>query len=50
MSKTRGNVIDPLDVIDRFGTDAFRFTLVALAAQGGTSGCPTTGSRDTATS
>jgi valyl-tRNA synthetase len=34
MSKTRGNVIDPLDVIDRFGTDAFRFTLVALAAQG----------------
>ncbi|MBI5904977.1 MAG: valine--tRNA ligase [Deltaproteobacteria bacterium] len=34
MSKTRGNVIDPLDVIGRFGTDAFRFTLVALAAQG----------------
>jgi valyl-tRNA synthetase len=34
MSKTRGNVIDPLEVIDRFGTDAFRFTLVALAAQG----------------
>ena len=34
MSKTRGNVIDPLDVIDRFGADAFRFTLVALAAQG----------------
>ena len=34
MSKTRGNVIDPLQVIDRFGTDAFRFTLVALAAQG----------------
>jgi valyl-tRNA synthetase len=34
MSKTRGNVIDPLDVIARFGTDAFRFTLVALAAQG----------------
>jgi len=34
MSKTRGNVIDPLDVIDRYGTDAFRFTLVALAAQG----------------
>ncbi|HEX8042807.1 valine--tRNA ligase [Candidatus Deferrimicrobium sp.] len=34
MSKTRGNVIDPLAVIDRFGTDAFRFTLVALAAQG----------------
>ncbi|MEW6720698.1 MAG: valine--tRNA ligase, partial [Thermodesulfobacteriota bacterium] len=34
MSKTRGNVIDPLEIIDRFGTDAFRFTLVALAAQG----------------
>jgi valyl-tRNA synthetase len=34
MSKTRGNVIDPLAVMDRFGTDAFRFTLVALAAQG----------------
>ncbi|MDA8122443.1 MAG: valine--tRNA ligase [Deltaproteobacteria bacterium] len=34
MSKTRGNVIDPLEVMDRFGTDAFRFTLVALAAQG----------------
>ncbi|MCL1926076.1 MAG: valine--tRNA ligase [Syntrophorhabdaceae bacterium] len=34
MSKTRGNVIDPLEVIDKFGTDAFRFTLVILAAQG----------------
>jgi valyl-tRNA synthetase len=34
MSKTRGNVIDPLDLMERFGTDAFRFTLVALAAQG----------------
>ncbi|RMG57119.1 MAG: valine--tRNA ligase, partial [Deltaproteobacteria bacterium] len=34
MSKTRGNVIDPLDVMDKFGTDAFRFTLTALAAQG----------------
>ena len=34
MSKTRGNVIDPLEVIEKFGTDAFRFTLVALAAQG----------------
>ncbi len=29
-----GNVIDPLEVMDRYGTDAFRFTLVALAAQG----------------
>ena len=34
MSKSLGNVIDPLDVIDKYGTDAFRFTLVALAAQG----------------
>ena len=34
MSKSKGNVIDPLDVIDQFGTDAFRFTLAALAAQG----------------
>jgi valyl-tRNA synthetase len=34
MSKSRGNVIDPLVVMDRYGTDAFRFTLAALAAQG----------------
>ena len=34
MSKSKGNVIDPLDVMDQFGTDAFRFTLAALAAQG----------------
>src|SRR5215467_2113237 len=34
MSKTKGNVIDPLVVMDRYGTDAFRFTLVALAAPG----------------
>jgi valyl-tRNA synthetase len=34
MSKSKGNVIDPLSVMDRYGTDAFRFTLVALAAQG----------------
>ncbi len=34
MSKSRGNVIDPLEVMDRFGTDALRFTLAALAAQG----------------
>ena len=34
MSKSKGNVIDPLSVIDRFGTDAFRFTLAAFAAQG----------------
>jgi valyl-tRNA synthetase len=34
MSKSTGNVIDPLNVIDEFGTDAFRFILAALAAQG----------------
>jgi len=34
MSKTKGNVVDPLDVIERFGTDATRFTLAAMAAQG----------------
>ena len=34
MSKSRGNVIDPLGMMERYGTDAFRFTLTALAAQG----------------
>jgi len=34
MSKSKGNVIDPLIVMDEFGTDAFRFTLAAFAAQG----------------
>ncbi|CAM2061346.1 Valine--tRNA ligase [Desulfovibrionales bacterium] len=34
MSKSIGNVIDPLDMIDRFGTDALRFTLTAMAAVG----------------
>ncbi|MBU1171612.1 MAG: valine--tRNA ligase [Proteobacteria bacterium] len=34
MSKSKGNVIDPLTVIDSYGTDAFRFTLTAFAAQG----------------
>ncbi len=34
MSKSKGNVIDPLTVIDEYGADAFRFTLSALAAQG----------------
>jgi valyl-tRNA synthetase len=34
MSKSKGNVIDPLDLIDRFGADALRFTLSAMAAQG----------------
>jgi valyl-tRNA synthetase len=34
MSKTKGNVIDPLEVVERFGTDATRFTLAAMAAPG----------------
>ena len=34
MSKSKGNVIDPLDLIDQYGTDALRFTLTAMAAQG----------------
>lgn len=34
MSKTRGNVIDPLDVIEENGADALRFSLTALATQG----------------
>jgi valyl-tRNA synthetase len=34
MSKSRGNIIDPLDLIGRYGCDALRFTLSALAAPG----------------
>jgi valyl-tRNA synthetase len=34
MSKSKGNVIDPLDLIDAYGADALRFTLSAMAAQG----------------
>ena len=34
MSKTKGNVIDPLVMIEQYGTDAFRFSLAAFAAQG----------------
>ena len=34
MSKSKGNVIDPLELIDTFGCDALRFTLTALLAQG----------------
>jgi len=34
MSKSKGNVIDPLTMIDKYGADAFRFTLAAFAAQG----------------
>ncbi len=34
MSKTKGNVVDPIEVIEKFGTDAARFTLAAMAAPG----------------
>lgn len=34
MSKSKGNVMDPLDLIEQYGTDALRFTLAAMAAQG----------------
>jgi valyl-tRNA synthetase len=34
MSKSKGNVIDPLELIDAYGADALRFTLAAMAAQG----------------
>ncbi len=34
MSKTKGNVIDPLEIVDKYGADSLRFTLAILAAQG----------------
>ena len=34
MTKSKGNVVDPLDLMEQYGTDAVRFTLAQLAAQG----------------
>jgi valyl-tRNA synthetase len=34
MSKSKGNVIDPLDVVEQYGADALRMTLASMAAQG----------------
>ncbi|MCA8908984.1 MAG: class I tRNA ligase family protein, partial [Rhodospirillaceae bacterium] len=34
MSKSKGNVIDPLELMDKYGADALRFTLMSMAAQG----------------
>ncbi len=34
MTKSRGNVVDPLEIMDRYGTDAVRFTLAQLSVQG----------------
>ena len=34
MSKSKGNIIDPVTLMDEYGTDALRFTLAAMAAQG----------------
>ena len=34
MSKTKGNVLDPIEVIEQYGTDATRFTLASMAAPG----------------
>ena len=34
MSKSKGNVIDPLDIINKYGADSLRFTLISMAAPG----------------
>ena len=34
MSKTKGNVIDPIGIVQKYGTDAVRFTLASMASPG----------------
>ncbi|MGH9580351.1 MAG: class I tRNA ligase family protein, partial [Terriglobales bacterium] len=34
MSKTKGNTLDPIEIIEKYGTDAVRFTLASMAAPG----------------
>jgi len=34
MSKSLGNIIDPIDIIERFGTDALRFSIISITSQG----------------
>ena len=42
MSKTRGNVLDPLDFLERYGTDALRFALITSTSPGNDSKLTTT--------
>ena len=39
MSKTKGNVLDPIEVIGKYGTDATRFTLASSCSSPGTGYC-----------
>ena len=50
MSKSKGNVVDPLGLIDEYGADALRFTLAAMEARAATSSCRRSASRATAIS
>ncbi len=50
MSKSKGNVIDPLALIDEYGADALRFTLAAWRRRAATSSSRPSASRATATS